>query len=506
MRQYILSIDQGTTSSRALLIDCDGSVLTTEQREFTQYFPNDGWVEHDPEEIWQTTLETAQAALDFGDRLDGSIAAIGMTNQRETTLVWDGATGEPAYNAIVWQDRRTARQCELLRRDGWTAAIQDKTGLLLDPYFSATKLAWILDHVDGARARAERGELLFGTIDTFLIWRLTGGRCHLTDATNASRTMLFDIRRQQWDPELLKLFSIPSSCLPQVLDSAADFGAADASVLGRSLPICGVAGDQQAALIGQACFQPGMVKSTYGTGCFLMINTGSEVVRSQHQMLSTIAYRLAGKASYAVEGSIFVAGAVMQWLRDELEFFKDASESAALAASLDSNSGVYLVPALTGLGAPHWRPDARGAIFGMTRDTGKAQLVRAALESVAYQTADLLSAIDADGGAVSRLRIDGGMAANEWFCQFLCDLLEVSVDRPVNTETTALGAAYLAGLFTGIFSSLDSITELWKTDRSFHPAMKSAQRDKLLTKWRSAVRCVSDFSENGSVHANGQDQ
>ncbi len=495
MQAYILSIDQGTTSSRALLIDQDGAVLHIQQQEFTQRFPDDGWVEHDPKEIWQTTLAVTRSVLDHASGLPGQVKAIGITNQRETTVVWDRATGEPIYNAIVWQDRRTAKFCASLKQDrSASLAIQEKTGLLLDPYFSATKIAWILDHVAGARERAASGELAFGTIDTFLIWHLTGGKSHLTDATNASRTMLFDIRQQQWDPELLELFSIPDSCLPQVLDCAADFGTTEASVLGQSLPICGVAGDQQAALIGQACFEPGMVKSTYGTGCFLVINTGAELIRSQHQMLSTIGYRLDGVTSYAMEGSIFVAGAAMQWLRDELNLFDDAADSAQLAESLDGNCGVYLVPALTGLGAPHWLPEARGAVFGMTRDTGKALLTRAALESVAYQSADLLDAILSDGSSINRLRVDGGMANNNWFCQFLSDVLNLPVDRPSNTETTALGAAYLAGLHCGAFSSLDLISSQWNVDRSFETEMDADERGQLLKPWRKAVKLVAEFA------------
>ena len=494
MQAYILSIDQGTTSSRALLIDQDGVVLHTRQQEFTQFFPNDGWVEHDPKEIWKTTLAVTREVLDYANSLPGRVQAIGITNQRETTVVWDRSTGEPVYNAIVWQDRRTAKLCASLKQKGLSPTIQAKTGLLLDPYFSATKIAWILDHAEGARKRAERGELAFGTIDTFLIWHLTGGKSHRTDATNASRTMLFDIREQRWDSELLEIFSVPDCCLPEVLDCAADFGTTDVSVLGKELPICGVAGDQQAALIGQACFEPGMVKSTYGTGCFLVINTGTELVRSQHQMLSTIGYRLNGTTCYAMEGSIFVAGAAMQWLRDELNLIEDAADSENLARSLKDNSGVYLVPALTGLGAPHWLPDTRGAVFGMTRNTGKAQITRAALESVAYQTTDLLDAIHSDGSSINRLRVDGGMANNNWFCQFLSNVLDLPVDRPSNTETTALGAAYLAGLHSGIFSSLDSISNQWKSDRSFDVEMESAQRDQLLKRWRKAVRLVAEFA------------
>lgn len=495
MQAYILSIDQGTTSSRAHLIDQTGTVLHTQQKELTQYFPNDGWVEHDPVEIWRTTLAVARNVLAYAKNLPGEVKAVGITNQRETSIVWDRHSGEPVYNAIVWQDRRTAPYCATLKQDGLTPGIQEKTGLLLDPYFSATKFAWMLENVPGTRRRAQRGDLLFGTVDSLLIWHLTGGRSHLTDATNASRTMLFDIRKQQWDPELLELFSIPAHCLPQVLDCADNFGATDESVLGQSLPICGVAGDQQAALVGQACFEPGMAKSTYGTGCFMIVNTGSEKITSQHQLLTTIGYRLNGNPCYATEGSIFIAGAALQWLRDGLTLFENAAQSAELAASLDSNCGVYMVPALTGLGAPHWLPDARGAVFGMTRDTGKAQLARAALESVAYQSADLLSAIESDGSAISQLRVDGGMANNDWFCQFLSDILNLRVDRPSNIESTALGAACLAGLHAGIFSSLDAISNCWKPDRSFESAMDADTRDHLIKRWRKAIALVSGFIE-----------
>lgn len=495
MQAYILSIDQGTTSSRALLIDESGHVLKTQQKEFTQYFPNDGWVEHDPLEIWQTTQSVAREVLAYAQSLPGDVKAIGITNQRETSIVWDRHTGEPVYHAIVWQDRRTAAHCASLKQDGSATDVQEKTGLLLDPYFSATKFAWILDNVQHARVRAERGDLIFGTVDCFLIWHLTGGKSHVTDATNASRTMLYDIHRQRWDPALLDLFSIPEHCLPRVLDCADDFGMTDESVLGRSLPVCGVAGDQQAALIGQACFKPGMAKSTYGTGCFLIINTGSEKINSRHRLLTTIAYRLNGDTCYAMEGSIFVAGAAIQWLRDQLALFENAGQSADLAASLDDNCGIYMVPALTGLGAPHWLPDARGAVFGMTRDTGKAQLARAALESVAYQTADLLNALQSDGSAISRLRVDGGMANNDWFCQFLSDVVNLQVDRPSNTETTAIGVAYLAGLHSGIFSSLESISNNWHSDRSFETRMGSDDRSNLLNRWRKAVELVSAFAE-----------
>ncbi len=495
MQTYILSIDQGTTSSRALLVDQKSRVIHSSQQEFTQYYPNDGWVEHDPGEILKTTLTTAREVLEYARGLAGEVLAIGITNQRETTIVWDRATGEPIYNAIVWQDRRTAEFCRSLNTAETAETIQHKTGLLLDPYFSVTKLAWILDQVPGARQRADRGDLAFGTVDSFLIWHLTKGASHVTDATNASRTMMFNIRTNCWDEELLELFSIPENCLPEVRDCADNFGITDERVLGQALPVLGVAGDQQAALIGQACFDPGMLKSTYGTGCFLVINTGTELIASRHRMLSTIGYRLDGQTNYAMEGSIFVAGAAMQWLRDELQIFADSAESADLAFSLEDNCGVYMVPALTGLGAPHWLPDARGAIFGMTRNTGKAQFARAALESVAYQSADLLEAIQSDGGSINRLRIDGGMARNDWFCQFLSDVLNLPVDRPSNTETTALGAACLAGIKCGLYSSLESISENWSADSAFEPQMDARQRREQLKSWKKAVEMVAKFSE-----------
>jgi glycerol kinase len=487
MNQYILSIDQGTTSSRAMLFDESGHAAFTAQQEFTQFFPKDGWVEHDPEEIWSTTLGVVREALDQA-RLDKhQIAAIGITNQRETTVVWDRASGKPVYNAIVWQDRRTADFCETLRQQGREAGITARTGLLLDPYFSGTKINWILDNVDGARARAEQGELAFGTIDSFLIWRLTGGKSHATDATNASRTLLFNIHDQCWDSELLDLMSVPAALLPEVLDCAADFGTTSKDLLDTEIPIAGVAGDQQAALIGQACFEPGMIKSTYGTGCFMMLNTGEQALSSNNKLLTTVGYRLAGKTTYALEGSIFVAGAAVQWLRDGLGIIDSAEQTEAMAASLKSNHGVYLVPAFTGLGAPHWDPDARGAIFGITRDTGPAQLVRATLESVCYQTFDLLEAKRRDGLTPTRLRVDGGMVQNNWLCQFLSNLLNIVVERPAQTETTALGAAYLAGLQVGIFSSLEDIAQRWQADREFHPSMENSARNRLLADWHEAV-------------------
>jgi glycerol kinase len=487
MKQYILSIDQGTTSSRAMLFDESGRAAFTAQREFTQHFPKDGWVEHDPEEIWETTLTVVRDALYQATSEGRSIAAIGITNQRETTVVWDRNTGKPIYNAIVWQDRRTAAFCGELRQQGHEPEVSAKTGLLLDPYFSGTKINWILDNVEGASARANKGELAFGTIDSFLIWRLSGGKSHFTDATNASRTLLFNIHEQCWDKELLQLLSVPESMLPDVLDCAADFGTTSKALLDAEIPIAGVAGDQQAALIGQACFEPGMIKSTYGTGCFMMLNTGEQALSSNNKLLTTVAYRLAGKPTYALEGSIFVAGAAVQWLRDGLGIIDSAQQTEAMAASLDSNQGVYLVPAFTGLGAPHWDPDARGAIFGITRDTGPAQLVRATLESVCYQTFDLLEAKRRDGLTPTRLRVDGGMVQNNWLCQFLSSLLNIIVERPAQTETTALGAAYLAGLQVGIFSSVEDIAQRWQADQEFEPSMENKQRNLLLTAWHEAV-------------------
>jgi glycerol kinase len=487
MDQYILSIDQGTTSSRAMLFDENGRAAFTSQREFTQHFPKDGWVEHDPEEIWSTTLEVVRDALYQANTEQRKIAAIGITNQRETTVVWDRASGKAIYNAIVWQDRRTAEFCHGLRQQGHEAEVTAKTGLLLDPYFSGTKINWILDNVSGARVRAEKGELAFGTIDSFLIWRLTGGESHVTDATNASRTLLFNIHQQCWDSDLLELLSIPDSLLPEVLDCAADFGTTSQDLLDARIPIAGVAGDQQAALIGQACFEPGMIKSTYGTGCFMILNTGEQALASSNKLLTTVGYRLNGKTTYALEGSIFVAGAAVQGLRDGLGIIDSAEQTEALAASLDSNHGVYLVPAFTGLGAPHWDPDARGAIFGITRDTGPAHLVRATLESVCYQTFDLLEAKRRDGLSPTRLRVDGGMVQNNWLCQFLADLLGIVVERPEQTETTALGAAYLAGLQTGIFTSIEDIAGRWQTDREFAPSMDKNAAGLLLADWHEAV-------------------
>mgnify|MGYP003571142527 FL=1 len=486
----ILAIDQGTTSSRAVVFTDTYEVIAVAQREFQQIYPEPGWVEHDPDVIWATVRATAREALAAADKAGYAVAAIGITNQRETTLVWDRKTGEPVHNAIVWQDRRTAQTCAALREAGHADRVHEKTGLVLDPYFSATKIAWILDHADGARARAEAGELVFGTVDTWLIWRLTGGAVHATDATNASRTALYNIRTNAWDEALLSLFGVPAAMLPEVRDSAGDFGVTEAAVLGRALPIRGVAGDQQSAAIGQACLMPGEMKSTYGTGAFLLINTGTEPVLSQNQLLTTIAWRIGGETVYALEGSILSAGATVQWLRDGLGLIAKASEIEALAAAADPDSGVYLVPAFTGLGAPYWDPDARGAIIGLTRGSGRAEIARAALDSTVHQTCDLLDAIAADGVAATRLRVDGGMTANNALMQRLADLTGIEVVRPVQSEATAWGAAFLAGLGAGIFASLEDGRRLWAQDRSFTPDIPVGARDAGRAAWRTAVERV----------------
>lgn len=489
MTQMILSIDQGTTSSRAILFAKKGQIVETEQQEFPQIFPKDGWVEHDPESIWSTTLSVMQSVLSRVN-LD-NVVGLGITNQRETTLVWNKKTGKPIYNAIVWQDRRTAEYCRSLQDESTTAMICERTGLLPDPYFSATKIRWILNHVDGAKEAAERGDLLFGTVDTFLLWRLTGGRRHATDATNASRTLLFNIKTQQWDSDLLSLFEIPESMLPEVLDCADDFGTVDHQWCDKSLPIAAMAGDQQAALFGQACFKPGMVKSTYGTGCFMIVNTGDQMLTSSHQLLTTVGYRLQGKTTYALEGSIFMAGAVMQWLRDGVGLLNHASDSEAMAEDTGAENLVYLIPAFTGLGAPYWNPDARGAIVGLTRDTTSATIVTAGLQSIAYQTKDLVNALSLDGTPeLHRLRVDGGLVVNDWAVQFIADMLQVSVDRPVITETTALGVAFMAGLQLGIYESLDDIAQIWACERTFDPIMPEEQMTRLYSGWTKAVAGV----------------
>jgi len=488
MGQHILAIDQGTTSSRSIIFSPDGAIKAISQTEFSQKYPHDGWVEHDPEEIWESVVSTMKSVFDKCTVTANDIATIGITNQRETTLVWHKETGKPVYPAIVWQDRRTAPLCrELSKDDALVSYITESTGLLLDPYFSATKVAWILDNVEGAREQAENGELLFGTVDTFLIWRLTNGASHKTDATNASRTMLFDINKQCWDEKLLSTFKIPASMLPEVMDCSADFGDIDESIIGCAVPIQGVAGDQQSALVGQACFEKGMAKSTYGTGCFMILNTGDAPLQSKNRLLTTVGYRLNGKTTYALEGSIFMAGATVQWLRDGLKLIDDAAETEALAQRARQDNGVFLVPAFTGLGAPYWDPDARGAILGLTRDTGISEIVAAGLQSVCYQTKDLQKAMENDGARPTTIRVDGGMARNDWVMGFLSDILGAEVERPENTETTALGAAFLAGLQAGIFGSLDDLTQCWKSDSVFTPRLTKDERNRAYDGWKEAV-------------------
>lgn len=492
MNEYILSIDQGTTSTRAILFDQKGKTVSQHQLELTQHYPRDGWVVHDPDEIWQATLTCCQKAIANISLKAADIAAIGISNQRETTILWNRKTGHPVGRAIVWQDRRTADYCNKLKSQGnLVEVISKKTGLLLDPYFSATKIRWLLDNIPGAYELAERGELAFGTVDCFLIWKLTGGKQHVTDASNASRTLLFNIHTQSWDQDLLDIFELPQSILPEVLDNAANFGTTNPELLGHSIPITGVAGDQQAATVGQACFKPGMVKSTYGTGCFLLLNTGNKPIHSKNNLLTTIAYRINGQVTYGLEGSIFIAGAAVKWLRDKLYLIKTAKETESLASSIDDTNGVYLVPAFTGLGAPYWDPNARGALLGLTRDSRLEHIVRAALEAVCYQTRDLMQAMINDGaGELESLRVDGGMVANNWLLQFLADQLNVEVDRPRCIETTALGAAYLAGLGAGIYNSVHDISELWELDKRFTPQMDEQRREYLYAGWKKSVARV----------------
>jgi glycerol kinase len=486
--QYVLAIDQGTTSTRAIVFNTQARAVTIARREFAQHYPASGWVEHDAEDIWRDTLTTVREVLARREVSIDSIAALGITNQRETAVIWERASGRPIHRAIVWQDRRTADECQRLKALGAEATVQSKTGLLLDPYFSGTKVAWMLDHVAGARARAERGELAFGTIDTFLLWRLTGGRVHATDATNAARTLLYDIHKRAWDDELLRLLRVPRELLPDVRDSSGLYGETQRELFGRALPIAGIAGDQQAALIGQACFAPGMAKSTYGTGCFLLLNTGETAVTSVNRMLTTPGYCLDNRMTYAMEGAIFVAGAAIKWLRDGLKVISNAEDTETLAKSVPADHGVYLVPAFVGLGAPHWQPHARGLVCGLTLDAGPAHLARAALESVAYQTLDLTEAMQKDGARrVSSLRVDGGMAANHWFCQFLADILDARVERPLELETTALGAAFLAGLAVGVWPDLKSIAATWRAAAFYGPTMRAAERRTLIAGWREAV-------------------
>ena len=490
MGRYVLAIDQGTTSSRALLFAEDFRLSALAQEEFPQHYPASGWVEHDPEDIWRTTLATARAVLAQAGAIASDVVAIGISNQRETSVLWERATGRTIHNAIVWQDRRTADACHALATAGAEETVIAKTGLRVDPYFSATKIAWILDHVEGARARAERGELAFGTIDSFLLWRLTGGRMHLTDATNASRTCLLDIHTGKWDETLLRLFGVPRPLLPEVRDNAAGFGLTEPDLFGAAIPIRGMAGDQQAATVGQACFKPGMIKSTYGTGCFAVRNTGAKAIASRHRLLSTIAYQFEGKRTYALEGSIFIAGAAVQWLRDVLRVIPDAGAAGRMAQEANPGQSVVLVPAFVGLGAPYWDSDCRGALFGLTRNSGPNELARAALDAVCFQTSDLLEAMRGDwpDEAGTIVRVDGGMAASDWTMQRLADILDAPVDRPTVLETTALGAAYLAGLQAGFYPEPAQFAERWALDRRFTPRLGGAERERLLASWHDAVR------------------
>lgn len=494
--EYIVAIDQGTSSSRTVIFDQAARPVASAQQEFPQIYPQPGWVEHDPEQIWESVLEVSKAALSQIDTSASGLAGLGITNQRETTFLWDRQSGECIYNAIVWQDRRTADYCRVLRDEGVEEMITGKTGLRLDPYFSASKIAWILDNVSGARQLAEGGRLAFGTADCFLLWRLTGGKVHATDATNASRTLLFNIHAQEWDAELLQLFDIPASLLPTVQDCAADFGVTTKETLGTAVPVGGVAGDQQAALIGQAGFDVGMTKSTFGTGCFVIANTGATAIRSNNRLLTTVAYRLAGKVTYGIEGSIFVAGSAVQWLRDQLKFIESAVDTEEIARRTGIVDHVHLVPAFAGLGAPYWDPDARGALLGLSRDTGIDQIVTATLQAIAYQTRDLLDAMAEDGIQPSMVRVDGGMVANSWFLQFLADMLNLVVERPLMVESTVLGAACLAGLQSGLFDSPQIITDNWQRDAVFEPRMDDAQRQHLYAGWQDAVSRVRVSSDN----------
>jgi len=485
--RFLLAIDQGTSSSRTVIYDHSAAVVGSAQQEFAQIYPQPGWVEHDPEAIWQSVQDVTRLAMQEVGATATDITAIGITNQRETTLIWDRESGECVHNAIVWQDRRTAAHCERLKADGAESLVIEKTGLRLDPYFSATKIAWILDNVQGVRERAAAGKLAFGTVDCFLLWRLTGGDVHATDATNASRTLLFNIHTQQWDEELLKLFNIPVELLPDVRDCAAEFGTSDDATLGGTVPILGMAGDQQAALIGQAGFDKGMTKSTYGTGCFVIANTGSEALASENHLLTTVASRIAGEVTYGLEGSVFVAGSAMQWLRDELRIIDSAAQSETIATATGIVDDVHVVPAFAGLGAPHWDAQARGAILGLSRGSGREEIVTATLQAVAFQTRDLVVAMSEDGIVPSTIRVDGGMVANDWFLQFLADILDVSVERPVNVESTVLGAAYLAGLQSGVIESTDQIAGLWQRNALFEPDMTEERRQQLMTGWANAV-------------------
>lgn len=485
MKTY-LAIDQGTTSSRAILFDQNGKSLFSAQEEFTQIFPESGWVEHNPDEIWASVISVCNTVLKEAETANIDVSGIAITNQRETTIIWDRKTGQPIYNAIVWQDRRTSEICQTLRQAGHEEMVASKAGLVIDPYFSASKASWILDHVDGARSRAEAGELAFGTVESFLIWRLTKGKTHISDATNAARTSLMNIKDGCWDTDLCALFNVPQAILPEIVDCAGDLGFSEGALI-QDLPILSAIGDQQAAAVGQACITPGAIKSTYGTGCFVILHTGDEIIQSSNRLLSTVAWQLNGKRAFALEGSIFIAGAVVQWLRDGMKLIESASETEALAASMQHNEGLYMVPAFTGLGAPWWNAEARGAVYGITRDTGPSHFARAALESVAYQTYDLFAAMAQDGMRPNRLRVDGGMAANKWLMQFLSDVLDIPVDRPKVLETTALGAAMLAGLADGVHSSLEDMAKSWQLDAQFEPSLGTAERRRLLSGWAEAV-------------------
>jgi glycerol kinase len=496
MTQYILSLDQGTTSSRAIIFDQQGAIIAVAQKEFTQIFPQPGWVEHDPNEIWSTQLGVAAEAISQAGLTVENIAAIGITNQRETTVVWERATGKPVYNAIVWQDRRTASFCDELKRKQLDKIIQQKTGLVVDAYFSATKVKWILDNVAGAREKADKGELCFGTIDTWLLWNLTKGQVHATDVSNASRTMLCNIHTLQWDGELEKIFTIPGNMLPQIRSSSEVYGHTQNILSAKNIPIAGIAGDQQSALFGQMCTQPGMVKNTYGTGCFMLMNTGEQPVSSTHNLLTTVAWKVNGITQYALEGSVFIAGAVVQWLRDGLGIIQKSADVEALAAKAETNDGVYIVPAFTGLGAPHWNQDARGTIVGLTRGSTASHIARAALESIAYQTMDVLKAMEADSGiSIKELRVDGGATANDLLMQFQSDILNTKVLRPKITETTALGAAYLAGLAVGYWKSIEDIQQQWQIDRTFAPSMNDDKRNELARGWQKAIGAAVDWTK-----------
>ena len=488
MKKFIISIDAGTTSNRSILFDLKGKPVFSSQKEFTQYFPKNGWVEHDPEEIWSTTIKTLKDVIKKAKKLRGKILTIGITNQRETTVLWDRKTGQPVYKAIVWQDRRTEDYCEKLRKQNKDTTIFNKTGLLIDPYFSGTKIKWILDNTSKAKKLMSKNQLLFGTIDSFLIWRLTKGKVHATDATNASRTMIYNISSNKWDDNILKLLKINKNILPEVKDCADDYGRTHPSITGKSIPINGVVGDQQAATIGQCCFEPGSLKSTYGTGAFVLLNTGSKKIYSKNRLLTTIAYRINGKTTYAMEGSIFIAGAGVQWLRDRMKFFKKASETEKLVKSLKNNNNIYLVPAFTGLGAPHWDANARGVLTGITRDTSPKEIVRATIEAVAYQTYDLFEAMKHDGLRPKIVKVDGGMVMNNWFSQFLSDIVNVKVLRPKVQETTAVGAAFMAGLQIGVYKSLKNISKIWHLDKKFSPSMRNKSRNHLLKGWSSAIK------------------